>query len=261
MIKTTLISVAFCVFCVACANAQAPAQSQNQTVYTMGIPQHRIAIQNAAPWMCRLITIAPKGKLARSAQVIELADLMPGGTAFAGRKKGVGGFLARALPEYALSSDLNIPLIALYTNGTNQYIGAASGTLWIPGNGVSSVSQLTFGRQNIRFVNDAEPTAPTVTPNPAENGIVIPYFATEGTATEVFVWNSSTPARITLDGTNGEELRLGNVKAYVTRSPIVVTISAIDENGNVRTWSQGFQNGDYYGTHAQVFILGMRDLH
>ena len=255
MIKTVF---AFVLFCAACAFAQVPAQPQTQTVYTYGT-QHRIAIQNTAPWKGKLVIIAPAGKLARSAQVLELADLAPGETVIAGRKKGIGGFLGRSLPEYALSSELEVPLIALYTD-TNQYIGAAYGILQIPGGGISSVSQLTFGRQNIRFADDAPPTAPTVAPHLAESGIVIPYFAAEGTTTEVFVWNSSTPARVTVNGARGEELHLGNVKAYVTRSPIVVTISAIDENGDVRTWSQGFQNSDFYGTHAQVFILGMRDL-
>lgn len=258
MLTTNSIVIAF--LGIACAFAQTPAQPQTQTVYTNGIPQHRIAITNTAPWKCRLVTIAPAGKLGRSVQVLGLADLTPGETVFAGRKKGVGGFISRALPEYALSSDLVIPLIAMYFTGENQYVGAASGTLWIPGNGTSSISQLAFGRQNIRFADDATPTAPTIAPHLTESGIVIPYFVTEGTAIQVFVWNSSTPAHITMDGTNGEDLRLGSVKAYVTRSPIVVTISAIDENGQIRTWSQGFQNSDYYGTHAQIFVLGMRDL-
>jgi hypothetical protein len=247
-------------FCAACAFAQAPAQAQNQSVYTIGIPQHRISIQNTAPWNCQLVTVAPAGKLGLGAQVLGLADMFPGKTVFAGRKKGIGGFLARTLPEYALSSDLSIPLVALYYTGVNQYIGAASGTLWIPGNGISSVSQLTFAKENIRFADDVPTSAPTVAPHLTENGIVIPYFATDGTSTQVFVWNSSTPAHITMDGTNGEELRLGNVKAYVTRSPIVVTISAVDETGKIRTWTQGFQNSNYYGTWAQIFILGMRDL-
>jgi hypothetical protein len=260
MIKTALVLIAFG---AACAFAQATAQPQTTSVWQYGMPQHRLAIQNTAPWKCRLVTVAPfKGKT----QVVGLTDLAPGETMFAGRK-GKGGlvipFSKPALIGYDRSSDLNIPVVAIYfseADGGSHYIGAASGIFYIPGAGNTSISQLVFGQENIRFANDTPTNAPTVESHLAEKGVVIPYFATEGTAIQIFVWNSRTPARITVNGSGSDELLLGNVKAFVGRSPITVTVSAVDENGKVRTWSQGFQNSDFYGTHAQVFILGMRDL-
>jgi len=167
------------------------------------------------------------------------------------------------LVGYNRSSELNIPLVCLYfdeTSGTKQYVGAAGGIFWVPGAGNSSVSTLTFNLQNIRLANDVSTNAPTAASHLGEKPVEIPYFGTEGTAIQVFVWNSTTPAHITVNGEDSDTLQLGNVKAFIGRAPIVVVVSVVDTNGTVRTWSQSFQNSDYYGTHAQIFILGMRDL-
>jgi hypothetical protein len=261
---------AFVLFVIAavCAFAQQPAQSTTQTVWQYGLPVHRMAIQNTAPWSCRLVTVAPVGKLGRAARTFGIADLAPGETAFAGEKKRKGGlinpFSKPSLVGYDRSSDLNIPIIALYftdVEGVASYIGAASGNLYVPGSGNSSVSQLTFGPQNIRFADDQKPTAPRAEPQLSEKPVLIPYFGTDGTAIQIIVWNSSTPARVTVNGGAGDDIKLGDVKIFVGWSPITVTVSAIDPAGIVKTWSQGFQNSNYYGTYAQVFILGISDLH
>ena len=255
-------------FATVCAFAQQPAQPQTQTVWQYGLPQHRLAIQNAAPWSCRLVTVAPIGKLGRSAETVAFADLAPGETVFAGEKRRKGGFFnplsKPSLISYDRSSDINVPIIAIYfteVDGADRYVGAATGNLYVPGAGNSSVSQLSFGLQNIRFANDLKPTAPKAEPRLAEKAALVPYFKTDGTHIQVFVWNSSTPARITVNGGAGENLKLGDVKAFVSRSPIIITISAIGQDGALKTWSQQFQNSDYFGTHAQVFVLGTSDLH
>jgi hypothetical protein len=255
------------IFGVACAFAQTAAQASTQTAYTYGPPVHRLAVQNAAPWACEVVTLAPVGKLGRSARIIGVADLAPGETAFAGEKRRKGGmfnpFSKPSLIGYDRSSDINVPIVALYfseSGGVRHYIGAAGGNFYVPGAGNTSVSQLIFARENIRFADDIPTNAPMAESHITEKGVIIPYFGTEGTAIQMFVWNSSIPAHITVNGGNGDELRLGNIKAFVGRAPIVVTVSAIDD-GQVRTWSQGFQNSEYFGTHAQVFVLGMSDLH
>jgi hypothetical protein len=264
--KTNIFVVAF--LCVACAFAQAPAQPQTQTVYTYGMPAHRLAVRNTAPWTCSILALAPVGKLGRAAEMVTVADLMPGESVFAGEKRKKGGLFnplsKPSLIGYDRSSDLNIPLVALYFDKEGDgrhYVGAAFGILYVPGAGSTSISNLVFGRENIRFADDAPPSAPAVTPHFAEHGVEIPYFGAEGTAIQMFVWNSRTPARITVNGAASDELRLGNVKAFIGRSPIVVTVSAVGPDGSVRTWAQGFQNSEYFGTHAQVFVLGMSDLH
>lgn len=266
--KTIVFVIA--VSCVACALAQAPAQSQTQTVYTYGMPEHRLTVRNTAPWECSILALSPIGKLGRSAQIVTVADLAPGESVFAGEKRRKGGlfnpFSKPSLIGYDRSSDLNIPIVALYftkekESDARRYIGAANGIIYVPGAGNTSTSDLVFGQENIRFADDVPTSAPKATPKFAETGAEIPYFGTDGTSIQMFVWNSRTPAHITVNGSASDELRLGNVKALVGRSPIVVTISAIGPDGNVRTWSQGFQNDQFFGTYAQVFILGMSDLH
>ncbi len=262
MKRTLLIFIA--VFFAGCAKAQQPAQATTQTVYSYGMPQHRLAVQNVAPWTCRLVTVAPIGRWGRSGRMATIVDLAPGETVFAGeaKKKGVEKFnifSKSPLVGYARSSNLDIPLICVYVAG-DQYIGAAAGIFYIPGAGNSSVSQLVFGQQNIRFADDTMTNAPKAESRPIETPVDIPYFGTEGTAIQIFVWNSSVPARITVNGGGGDDLRLGDIKAFVGWSPIIVSVTATDADGRIRTWNRGFQNSDYYGTHAQVFILGMSDL-
>jgi hypothetical protein len=257
----------FAFFGFVCAFAQTTAQPDTTSVWGYGLPQHRIAAQNTAPWKCRLVTVAPyKGKN----RVVGLTDLAPGEIMFAGGKKTKSGlinpFAKPSLIGYDRSSDLNIPVIAIYFSEAMEgksgqwYVGAAAGIFTIPGYGYTSLSHLSFGRQNIRFADDATPTAPPTENHFAEKGVQVPYFVQEGTETQVFVWNSKTPARITTNGSASEEMHLGEIKAFVGRAALIVTISAIDADGKVQTWSQGFQNNDWYGTHAQVFILGMSDL-
>ena len=263
--KTNVFVIAF--FCAACAFAQAPAQPQIQTVYTYGMPEHRLSIRNTAPWECSILTLAPVGKWGRAAEMVAIADLAPGESVFAGEKRRKGGlfnpFSKPSLIGYDRSSDLNIPIVALYFNKENDgkhYVGSAFGILYVPGAGNTSVSDLVFGRENIRFADNTPPSAPAAVPHFAAHGVEIPYFGTEGTAIQMFVWNSRTLARITANGIASDELRLGQIKAFVGRSPIVVTVSAVGPDSSIRTWTQGFQNSEYFGTHAQVFVLGMSDL-
>ncbi len=247
----------------ACAFTQQPVQqAQTQVVWQYGPPQNRLSIQNTAPWKCKLITVAPYKRSARSVLV---AELMPGESVFAGNEKKSGfsslnPFGKPDIVNYDLSSALTIPILALYVNDQNRYIGASAGVFMIPGAGESSVSDLLLRPEDIRFADDAPPQAPQIPPTASERPVVVPYFTADGTNTQIFVWNSSTPAHITMNGAGGDTLHLGDVKSYVSWSPIVVTISAVDSNGRMRTWSEGFQNTEYYGTYAQIFILGMSDL-
>ena len=88
----------------------------------------------------------------------------------------------------------------------------------------------------------------------------IPYFGTDGTSVQVFVWNSTTPAHITVNGGDGDTLQLGNVKAFVGWAPMTITVSAIGSDGTVKSWTGTFPNSNYFGTYAQIFVLGMHDL-
>jgi hypothetical protein len=243
-----------------------PTQATTQMVYAYGVPVHRLSITNTATRTCRLVTVAPVGKLGRHAQTAAITDLAPGETVSAGEIKRKGGlfnpFSKPSLMGYDRSSDLNIPFVCMYfttEGGKNKYVGAAGGTLRVPGGGYSSVSQLTFTEQNIRFADDIATSAPKVQPMPMEKYATIPYFGSDGASVQIFVWNSTTPARISVNGGPGEELQLGTVGRTVGWSPIIVTITAI-EGGQVKTWQRAFQNGMSYGTSADIFILGMSDL-
>jgi hypothetical protein len=265
--KTVTIAIVLMFFTAIAASTQQPAQVASQTVYAYGMPQHRLAVTNTAPWMCRIVTVAPVGKFGRSVQAVGIADLAPGESVVAGKEKGKKThFSLFSLPSiigYDRSSNLQIPIVALYyqpVDGKNEYVGAAAGTFYVPGYGNSSVGTMTLTERDIRFANDTATNAPQVQSVQAEKYAPIPYFGTDGTSVQVFVWNSSTPAHITVNGDSADTLELGNVKAYVGWSPIVVTISAIAPDGTVKTWSRGFQNSNYYGTYAQIFILGMSDL-
>jgi len=248
-------------------SAQQPVQANTQTVYSCGMPQHRLTVQNTAPWTCRLVTVAPVGKFGRSVQTAVITDLAPGESVTSGGKKGkkthFSLFPLPSIVGYDRSSNLTIPVVALYyqpVDGKNQYVGAVGGTFYVPGGGNSSVGQLTLTERNIRFADDATPTAPKVQPVQSEKYADIPYFGTDGTSVQVFVWNSTTPAHITVNGGDGDTLQLGNVKAFVGWAPMTITISAIGPDGTVKSWTGTFPNSNYFGTYAQIFVLGMHDL-
>jgi hypothetical protein len=249
---------------------QPPLATEQQIVGQYGLmPAHTKIVKNMAQLSCRLVTVAPAGKWGRSSQIVGITDLAPGEMAIAGEKKRrKGGFFnpfsMPPLVGYDRSSNLEIPITALYftsVNGVACYVGAGRGLLRVPGGGNGSDSLLTFNDGDIRFADDIKTTIPMAKPSMAQKAVIIPYFGTDGTAIQLFVWNSSVPAYITTTNGDKAELQLGTVKAFVGRSPITITISATGLDGTVKTWSQGFQNSDFFGTHAQVFILGMSDLH
>ena len=242
------------------ASAQSPAQTFTQTAMMYGMPSARLSIQNAAPWRARIYTVAPgkHGKLGDG----YLGDLAPGETMYAGKDKASWNPFAKpGVANYDLSSPLNIPIIALYVDDQNHYIGAAWGSFNLPGGGVSVVESMIFTRQTIRFANDLAPETPHADRTYDTRAVRLPYFTADGANMIVFIWDSSTPARITVNGSNVDELALGDMKAYVAWSPMNVTITAAAQDGGIVTWNQGFSNQQYYGTWNQVYVLGMNDLH
>jgi hypothetical protein len=242
-----------------CAYAQQPVQVQMQTAFQYGMPYARLSVQNAAPWRCKIITVGPGKHGSIQAPVVAILD--PGETAYAGRDKAsLNPFAKPGIGNYNLSAPLNIPIVALYVDDNDRYIGAATGTFYIPGGGMTTISNMVIKTQSIRFADDMPPEAQNVPPQMKEESINLPYFIADGTSTVVVVWSSSTPARITMNGTQGDTLHLGDVKSYVSQAPFNLSISAVDGNGQMRTWVQAFPNAYYYGTWAQVFILGMNDL-
>ncbi len=240
--------------------AQSPAQTYTQTAMMYGMPSARLSIQNAAPWRCRIYTVAPgkHGKLGDG----YLGDLLPGETMYAGKDKASWNPFAKpGVANYDLSSPLNIPIIALYVDDENHYIGAAWGSFNLPGGGMSVVESMIFTPQTIRFANDLNPAAAHTDRKQDVRAVHLPYLTADGANMIVFIWNSSTPAQIVVNGSNVDELVLGDMKAYVAWSPMNVTVTATAPDGRIVTWNQGFSNQQYYGTWNQVFVLGMNDLH
>ena len=233
---------------------------QSQGIAYGLLPSARLSIQNAAPWRCRIYTVAPAkhGKIADG----YVGDLLPGETMYAGKDKTQWNpFGKPGISNYNLGAPLNIPIIALYVDDQNRYIGAAWGSFSLPGGGMSVVESMIFTTQNIRFADDERPTTPDAAQKYTAQAVHLPYFGADGTNMFVFIWDSSTPAHIIVNGDNVDNLNLGDMKIYVAWSPMTVSITATAPDGRIVTWNQGFSNQQYYGTWNQVFVLGINDLH
>jgi len=259
--------LALCAMTSISASTQQPAQVSPRTVSAYGALRDRLSVKNDAPWMCRLVTVTPTEKPARDVRSITITDLAPGETLSADKKRTreFNPFHLASVKEDDKSSILQIPVIALYYqsgNERNDYIGAAAGIFSVSGGKAEypSAGQMTFAEKDIRFADDAAPSAPKIQPVPGEKGGVVPYLDVDGTSIQIFIWNSAVPAYITANGGDEGTLRLGAIKVYAGWSPTRVTISAIAPDGTTKSWMGDFKNRNSYGTYAQIFILDMSDL-
>ena len=264
---SVIIALSLCVMTAINTFAQQSAQENNRIVYAYGGSRDQLVAKNTAPWTCRLVTVMPVEKSKHDVQSTTITDLAPGETLSADKKRmrEFNPFHLASVKEDEKSSNLQIPVIALYYqpgNERNAYIGAAAGIFSVSGgkDKYPSTSQITFAEKDIRFADDRAPSAPKTQPLLGEKNGAIPYLAVDGTSVQIFVWNSTNPAYIT-NGDDGGFLQLGMIKVYAGWSRVTVTISAIDADGTTKNWMRTFKNGLSYGTNAEIFILGMDDLH
>jgi hypothetical protein len=243
-------------------NGGQPVQVQSQATYRYGMPSHQLMVTNATPYFMEVYV----GKLqARN-------DLAPGEAASTAVKKSDGKkhFFGKssAFVGYARSSNIDVPITArFYVDAEHQvYLGASIAKITLPGYGTTSSDSLVFRSENIWFaegVNCHDLPASNATANFVIKPLIADFDSGEGDGIWVFVWNSTTPASLIVNGEDCGLLQQGKLSMYylATRKMVDIRIATRDTNG-IHIWSRSYSNQNFYGTTAwELSILSTRDLH
>jgi len=270
MKKLLISSVIFFVvtlLAATCALAQCGRQNTAQANHVQvdtssswryGLPGHQMTITNTTSCYAFL-----------SVGVTDKANILPpGGTLSTAARDNSGKkhfWSAGKFVGYDRSSNIEVPIVArFYADAErNNYIGAAVTKITLPGYGMSSSYSLIFRPENIQLADDAQAgdssTPSDIDPNPQ------PLFTNidtcEGCGVWVIVWNSTKPARITVNGTYRGSLPKGAAYYLATRKMVTMSISAEDANGQARFWTGSWPNENYYGVTVWVAgTMGVRNL-